>query len=128
MSPWLDMEGLGESLESNAATDPLVQKPLLLQMAATFLGAEGKATDPLANPLYADPTGLPPIYMTAGGAECLLSDATRFCQKAEQAGVDVTCEVEEGMQHVYPFMAGNCSEADRALGNMAAFARKHLGL
>jgi acetyl esterase/lipase len=128
MSPWLDMEGKGETLTTNSSTDPLVQAPLLLQMAAIFLGPDGSATDPLANPLYADLAGLPPIYMNAGGSECLLSDATRFCENAERAGVDVTCEIEEGMQHVYPFMAGNAPEADRAIGNQAAFARKHLGL
>ena len=98
------------------------------KMAAIFLGEKGSATDPLANPLYADPAGLPPIYINAGGAECLLSDSTRFAELAEKAGVDVTCEVEEGMQHVYPFMAGNAPEADKAIANQAAFARKHLGL
>ena len=128
MSPWLDMEGKGETLATNDATDPLVQAPLLLQMAAIFLGPDGSATDPLANPLYADLAGLPPIYMNAGGAEASCPDATRFGENAKQAGVDVTCEIEEGMQHVYPFMAGNAPEADRAIANQAAFARKHLGL
>lgn len=127
MSPWLDMEGKGETLTTNAGTDALVQLPLLLAMAGMFLG-EGSAIDPLANPLYADPAGLPPIYMNAGGAECLLSDSTRFADNAKRAGVDVTLEISDGMQHVYPFMAGRAKEADVAVANMAAFARKHLGL
>ncbi len=123
-SPWLDMENLGETLVTNAATDALVTVPLLEGMIAGVL-AEG-AIDPrtpLANPLYADFTGFPKLYVNAGSAESLADNATRLAQKAEAAGVDVTLSVAEGMQHVFPFLAGNAPEADNEIAAIAKWYR-----
>ena len=37
------------------------------------------------------------------------------------AGVDVTFSVGKGMQHVYPFLAGNHPRADEEIALMAAW-------
>jgi len=58
LSPWIDMEGLGDSMKSKASVDPMVQKDGLLQMAAAYLAGKDPRT-PLAAPLYADLAGLP---------------------------------------------------------------------
>ncbi len=123
-SPWLDMENLGETLVTNAATDALVTVPLLEGMIAGVL-AEG-AIDPrtpLANPLYADFTGFPKLYVNAGSVESLADNATRLAEKAGAAGVDVTLSVAEGMQHVFPFLAGNAPEADNEIAAIAKWYR-----
>jgi epsilon-lactone hydrolase len=123
-SPWLDMENLGETLKTNAATDALVTEVLLEGMIAGVL-AEGRVDPrtPLANPLHADFTGFPRLYLNAGSVETLVDNATRVAAKAEAAGVDVTLTVAEGMQHVYPFMAGNAPEADEEIAAIAAWYR-----
>jgi len=123
-SPWLDMENTGETLVTNADTDALVSVPLLEGMIAGVL-ADGRIdpTTPLANPLYADFTGFPRLYVNAGSLETLLSDATRLADKARAAGVDVTLSVADGMQHVFPFMAGNAPEADREIAAIASWYR-----
>ncbi|MGC8001563.1 alpha/beta hydrolase fold domain-containing protein, partial [Salmonella enterica] len=69
-----------------------------------YLG-ETPRTEPLANPLYADLAGLPPVFVSAGDAETLQDNAERFHDKARDAGVDVTLEIQSGQQHVYLFMA-----------------------
>ena len=123
-SPWLDMENAGETLVSNAATDALVNVQLLEGMIAGVLA--GGAIDPktpLANPLYADLTGLPKLYINAGSLETLADNATRLADKAEAAGVDVTLSVVEGMQHVFPFLAGNAPEADDEIAAIAKWYR-----
>lgn len=124
-SPWLDMENTGETLVTNVATDALVTVALLEGMIAGVL-AEGTVDPrtPLANPLYADFTGFPRLYITAGGAETLLSDSRRLADRATAAGVDVTLTVAEGMQHVYPCLAGYAPEADDELGAIAAWYRR----
>lgn len=127
LSPWYDMEGKGESLDSRAGVDALVQKPILLGMAGMFLGG-ASATDPLANPLYADLTGLPPMYLQVGDHEALLDDSTRFTAMARAAGVDVTLEVEPEMQHVFHFLAGRAPEADQAVARLGRWVRPKLGL
>ena len=126
-SPWYDMESKGD-FDTNAATDALVTRELAQGMATMFLGEAGSPTDPLANPLHADPTGLPPMFLSAGGAETLRDNAERFADKARAAGVDVTVEVTPGMQHVFPFMAGRAPEVDATFANVGAWLRPKLGL
>ncbi|MFY9933963.1 MAG: alpha/beta hydrolase [Streptosporangiaceae bacterium] len=123
-SPWLDMNCDGETLVTNAATDALITVPLLEGMIAGVL-AEGSidSTTPLANPLYADFTGFPRLYVNAGGAEALLDNATRLADRAKVAGVDVTLSVADGMQHVFPILAGNAREADAEIAKIAAWYR-----
>jgi acetyl esterase/lipase len=128
MSPWLDMEHKGETLDTNSGTDALVQRPILEAMSGMFLGPNGSAIDPLANPLYSDPAGLPPMYLTAGGAETLLDNAQRFAASARAAGCDVTIDVVPDMQHVFTFLAGRAPEADKAVADIAVWIRPLLGL
>src|SRR5579883_2217668 len=46
ISPWVDLEGLGESMDSKAAVDPMVQKAGLLDMARLYLnGADPVRVD-----------------------------------------------------------------------------------
>jgi epsilon-lactone hydrolase len=117
-SPWTDMEVSGESLETNASTDTLVNRGMLEGMATTYL-ADASPTNPLANPLKAELAGLPSIYVNAGSSEALLSDTTRFAEVAKRAGVDVTVSIVEGMQHVFPCLAGRARVADDELANIA---------
>jgi monoterpene epsilon-lactone hydrolase len=127
-SPWLDMEHRGKTLESNAATDALISRDVVTMMSQMFLGASGSATDPLANPLYANFTGLPPLFVTAGDAEALLSDAERLAERAERAGVSVDFSIAPDQQHVFTFMAGRAPEADHSINAAGTWLRRRLGL
>jgi len=123
-SPWLDMENAGATLVTNAAADALITVPLLEGMITGVLaGGTIDPTTPLANPLYADFTGFPPLYVNAGGAEALVDNATRVAEKAGAAGVDVTLSVVDGMQHVFPFLAGNAPEADAEIAAIVKWFR-----
>ena len=123
-SPWLDMELSGSTLESNADTDVFITVPLLQGMIGMFIGDDStKVRDPLANPLHADFNGFPPLYINAGGAEMLLDDARRLHARATEAGVQVTLSVVDGMQHVFPFLAGRAPEADEEVSRIAAWYR-----
>jgi len=124
LSPWLDMENKGETLVTNDATDALITVGLLEGMIAGVLGDQTSPTAPLANPLYADYSSFPRLYITAGGAESLLDNATRLNDLAKAAGVDVTLSVVEGQQHVFPFNAGRTAAAD---DQIAAIAKWYAG-
>jgi epsilon-lactone hydrolase len=128
LSPWVDMEISGESLVSNRDKDVLVQREVVEVMAATFLGDGGNRRDPLANPLYADLKGLPPMYIQVGGDETLLDDSRRLAERARKAGVDVRLDVFPEMQHVLHFAAGHAPEADDAIRKLAEWVRPKLGL
>ncbi|KAE9983640.1 hypothetical protein EG328_003052 [Venturia inaequalis] len=128
LSPWYDMELLATgTLSSNASTDAFVQAPVLENMRSLFLpdGApEILFTDPLVNPLHADVTGLPPMYLAAGGYETLLDDSTKMAEKIKEAGGNVVLDVKEGMQHVYPYMAGKHEMADETLESIGVWVNK----
>jgi acetyl esterase/lipase len=123
-SPWVDLEGLGESMTTKAAADPLVNKDMLSRLAAWYLH-DTPARTPLAAPLYADLRHLPPLLMQVGTAETLLDDATRLADKATAAGVDVTLEPWEDMIHVWQLFAPMLPEGQQAIDRMGSFIQQH---
>jgi monoterpene epsilon-lactone hydrolase len=128
LSPWLDMEASGETFTTNADKDLLVTRDIIAAMAATFLGEGGNRRDPLANPLYADLAGLPPMYIQTGADESLLDDSRKLADRARRSGVDVTLDIVPEMQHVFQFLAGTAPEADQAIRRLADWVRPKLGL
>jgi acetyl esterase/lipase len=123
MSPWLNMENNGATLESNDATDFLITREGLQANIDRYLGGTTDPTDPSVNPLYADLTGFPRLYICAGDIESLFDDAVRLNALAERHGVDVTFSIGKGQQHVYPFLAGREPRADEEVAAIARWYR-----
>ena len=122
ISPWVDLEGVGDSITARAAQDPMVQKPGLSWMAEMYLaGKDAKA--PLAAPLHAELAGLPPVLVQVGTAETLLDDATRIAEKLHAAGVDVRLSVWPNMVHVFPLFAPVLSEGRDGCIEIGTFIR-----
>jgi epsilon-lactone hydrolase len=71
---------------------------------------------------------VPPLLITAGGAEVLRDDAVQFAAKAQKAGVAVTLIVGDGLFHCYPVLAPLFPEATAAMTHICGFIRKNLGL
>jgi epsilon-lactone hydrolase len=122
LSPWVDLEASGESMTTKAAVDPMVQRDGLLGMAAAYLAGQNART-PLASPLYADLSGLPPLLIQVGTAETLLDDATRLAERARKAGVTVTLEPWEDMIHVWQAFAMVLPEGQQAVERIGEFVR-----
>jgi len=123
LSPWVDLEGIGESMTTKASVDPIVQRPGLLWFAQLYLGGANPRT-PLAAPLYADLHGLPPLCIQVGRAETLLADATRLAERAKAAGVDVTLEAWEEMIHVWHLFAAMLPEGQQAIERLGEYIRQ----
>jgi acetyl esterase/lipase len=126
LSPWVDLEGLGDSMTGKDAEDPMVHKPMIEQMGKTYVGT-GNVRDPLAAPLYGDLRGLPPLLIQVGSRETLLDDAVRMTDKAKKAGVDVELDVWEGQIHVWQIFASRLDEGEKAIQKIGAFVHKHTG-
>lgn len=127
ISPWADMEGAGETMQTRAAVDMCVQKPALQQLAALFLAGQS-TRDPYASPVYADLKGLAPLYIQVGDEETLLDDSVRLAHRALDAGVEVKLEIYPEMQHIFQICAGYLPQADVAIERMAAWLKPRLGL
>ena len=126
ISPWVDMEGLGESMETRAAADPMVGKENLMVSAKTYLGGSNPRA-PLAAPIYADLRGLPPMLIQVGDAEVLLDDSTRLAGIAREAGVEVEMDVWDDMIHVWHLFAPILPEGKQAISQAGEFIKKHTG-
>lgn len=122
LSPWIDLEGLGDSMKTKAAVDPIVQKEGLVEMAAHYLHGKDPRS-PLAAPLYADLAGLPALLIQVGTAETLLDDSTRLAERARKAGVKVTLEPWENMIHVFQVFAPMLDEGQQAIDKIGEFVR-----
>lgn len=126
LSPWVDLEGIGDSMATKAAVDPMVQRDPLRKMAALYLAGQDPRT-PLAAPLYANLSGLPPLLIQVGTAETLLDDSTRLAERARKAGVNVTLEPWEDMIHVFQAFAPILPEGREAIERIGAFVRQRTG-
>ena len=127
ISPWIDLEGSGESMSTRATVDLLLSAEMLKGMSEAFLQGQN-SKDPLAAPLYGDLRGLCPIYIQVGDEETLLDDSTRLAKLASEAGVETRIDVFPEMQHVFQIAAGNMPEADDAIQRIADWVRPRLGL
>jgi monoterpene epsilon-lactone hydrolase len=127
MSPTVDLTSSGASMTERADQDPVSTPALLRQFAADYLAGADPRT-PLASPLFASLTGLPPLLIQVGTADVLLSDAERLASAAAEAGVDVSLQVGEGLPHVYQLLLGT-PEAAEATEHIGKFlrARVHAG-
>ena len=122
LSPWVDMEGIGDSMTSRADRDPMVQKEGLVAMAGVYL-ADADPRSPLAAPMYADLSGLPPLLIQVGASETLFDDAVRLDERARAAGVETDFEEWDDMIHVWHIFAPMLDEGQRAIERMGEFMR-----
>jgi acetyl esterase/lipase len=128
ISPWAGWDTSAKTYDTNAHRDAIVTRDTTNVLGSLFIGEKGDPKHPLANPLYTDYAGFPPIYITVGDAEALLDDSRRIAQRAREAGVEVKIDEYPDMQHVFQFMAGAAPEADAAVQEMARWVKPRLGL
>jgi acetyl esterase/lipase len=126
ISAWTDMESTGKSMATNAESDPSVSKERLLKIAKVYLDGK-EPTAPLASPIHADLTGLPPLLLQVGSIEVLLDDSTLLKSRAKAAGVSVDMEVWDDMPHVWHHFAPILPEARKAIGRIGEFVLEHTG-
>jgi epsilon-lactone hydrolase len=125
VSPWVDLECLGESMTSKAEVDPLIQKAYLMEVAAAYLNGADPRT-PLAAPIYASLKGLAPLLIQVGSAETLLDDAVRLANVGADGDVAVTLEVWPNMIHAWPLFHQQVTAGRHAIAHAAAFIRSKM--
>jgi acetyl esterase/lipase len=125
LSPLTDLTLGGASWETRAAADPYFTRSQALGLVPLYLGDHDRK-DPLASPLYGDPTGLPPVRVHVGDDEVLLDDSRQYVERAVAAGVDARVDIWEGLPHVFLSAVGQLAAADRALDAVGAFLAERL--
>lgn len=124
ISPWLDLTASGESIQTNDASEVMLD-PDAITIAAKMYAADLPLDDPRCSPLFGDLKGLPPGLVQVSDTEILLDDSTRFFARAEAAGSDVTLKIWPKMHHVWHMSAAVVPESKKAIQEMADFWDPH---
>ncbi len=122
LSPWCDLQNQGDSHDFNDDRDPTLNHSWV-EVATAMHAAGHPLDDPGISPLHGDMSGLPPILITTGSRDLLLSQSLRLAQRLRAAGVDCDLRVWEGMWHVFEFYP--IPEAERSIAEIAAFTRSY---
>lgn len=125
LSPWTDLAVTGASLYANAVRDPMLVASEVPRFAQMYAGTTDPK-NPYLSPLYADPRGLPPTLIQAGGDEILLDDASRMAQKMKDAGCKVDYQIWPGMPHVFQLLVPVLPEANAAVEEIGKFVQRVL--
>ena len=125
ISPWTDLTNEAESYRSLAEQDPLVFQEDIDRWGAAYLAGADPRT-PLASPLHADLSGLPPLLIQVGSEEVLLDDSRDLAERCEAAGVEATLEVWDEMIHVWHWFGEYLDEAESAVRRIGAFVGTRL--
>jgi acetyl esterase/lipase len=118
-SPWTDLAATGGSLTTNDRRCALFHGANIQKGAGFYLGG-ADPRHPLASPLYADLSGLPPMLIHVGASEVLLDDSTRLAEKAREAGVRVELKVWPVVPHDWQLVP-TMPEARQSLREAARF-------
>lgn len=125
-SPWVDLAATGDSARENEDMDAFFTRRAIQLGARAALGRTS-ARNPLASPVYADLSGLPPLLVHAGVDEALRDDATRLVARARTAGVAAELELWPGAPHGWQLMPF-IPEAAESRGKAIAFLWRNLSV
>jgi hypothetical protein len=120
ISPWADLTGKAASLTTKAAEDPTLTAKALRISAEYYLGGQG-ADHPLASPVLADFSGLPPLLIQVGSIEVLLDDSLALAAAAGRSNAPVRLEIWPDMPHVWHAFAFMLPEGRKAIETAGAF-------
>jgi epsilon-lactone hydrolase len=119
MCPCVDLFLTGESLQANSGKD-WIQKERLEATVSTYL-AGNDPSSPLASPLLADLSELPPTLLQVGTHELLLDDSRRLAQKIIASSGRVQLSEWPGMFHIWQVFASRLTEGAEAIQEAGQF-------
>ena len=120
LSPFLDVTGSGDSMQTRAEQDPWFS-PDDLPIIADHYCEPHQRRFPLVSPVFADVEGLPPMFIQVGDDEILLSDSERLADACVAAGIDVELQVWPEMWHVFQFCTRKMPESRQAIDKMGNY-------
>jgi len=125
LSPWCDLEHGGDSLEANDGRDPTLSRAWVEAAARLYCGTRD-AADPDISPINgAFDATFPPVLITTGTRDLLMSQCVRLAGVLRRAEVPVDLHVWDSLWHVFEFY-DEIPEADVSLREIARFLQDHL--
>jgi acetyl esterase/lipase len=123
LSPWVDLTNSASTYKTRAEVDTMFSLASASEAAGLYLRGQDPR-HPLASPVFADLSGLPPLLILVGDAEVLLDDAHKLAETASAAGVAAELFVYPEMPHVWMLNYPAYPEAALAFDQVAAFVAR----
>ena len=122
ISPNTDRSGQSTTRAANSESDPMnddAQDNALAEIAGVTPDAL------LASPHLEALDDLPPTFLTYSDTEVLADDARLLVGSLERAGVPVTCQIAQGLPHMWTLWPDRLPQAARTLADIARFITAH---
>ena len=127
-TPMSDITKAGDTFHTNAMVDTvLVSTDGFCDAAARFYANGHDLADPMLSPVYGDMAGFPPVILTSGTRDLLLSNTVRVHRNLRRLGITADLHVYEGQSHAHYGRDERIPETREAFGEIAAFFGAHLG-
>ena len=123
LSPWVDLTNTNDTYTSRSGADKLFSLAAATEASGLYLQGQDPKL-PLASPVFAELSDLPPLLILVGDAEVLLDDSRVFAERASAAGVPTELFVYAEMPHVWMLNYPAYPEAAQAFDQMAAFVAR----
>ena len=91
-----------------------------------YVPDKARRTHPLAAPLHADLSGMPPLYVAAAELDPLRDDSERLAARLAACGVDFDYRLYRGLCHACTMMSRMLSRADAQIAEIGDFLRRRL--
>ena len=124
ISPWADLTMAANSYTTDDAA--LATRGRLIGYTELYL-KDADRKHPLASPIFADLTGLPPMLIQVGGAEPFYDDSINLAAQAKACGVETELEIWEEMVHVWHYFHSMLGEGRRAIARIGEYVKTKLG-
>lgn len=125
ISPLLDLAGEGDSAITNAESDPLIDRAMIVDMGKVYIGDIDPRETPYCSPVWGKHHDLPPVLLLASNSEVLRDDSVRFAESVRAAGGSADLSLAEGMVHIWTLFP-MLDQAGVSLAVIGDFLRSHL--
>jgi epsilon-lactone hydrolase len=122
ISGWFDVSVPDPVEDEGLGRDPFLTAPWVRHRGEEYAAGRVELDDPRISPSYADPTGLPPLYLPSGQHDTLRRGTEALARAALAAGVAVTAESWPGMVHGWQgLVTADVPEAAAAFARARAY-------
>jgi acetyl esterase/lipase len=125
LSPWTDLTCRAPSVDANDAADDMLSAATLRAAAGLYAG-DHDLDHPGISPLFADLSGLPPLFVTVDRSETILDDSLGLAARARDAGTHCELRQGTGLFHVWPALVPFVREARATVAELVAFLDREL--
>ena len=125
ISPLLDLAGESPSMQTNDASDPLIDRNMVVEMGKVYIGDIDPHEHPYCSALWGKHHDLPPVLLLASDAEVLRDDSVRFAESVRAAGGSAEVSLPEDMVHIWTFFPF-LPQAVESLELIGRFVRERL--